>query len=129
METEKLPERIIFIGGGYISMEFSHIARRAGSEVTILHRSESLLRHFDTDMVNLLIKASEAAGIKILTNKPAVAVEKKGDSFLVRTEFESETRNFDTDMVVHGASRVPDIEDLNLEKAGVKIEKGAIKVE
>lgn len=82
METEKLPERIIFIGGGYISMEFSHIARRAGSEVTILHRSESLLRHFDTDMVNLLIKTSEAAGIKILTNKPAVAVEKKGDSFL-----------------------------------------------
>jgi glutathione reductase (NADPH) len=80
-------------------------------------------------MVNLLIKASEAAGIKILTNKPAVAVEKKGDSFLVRTEFESETRNFDTDMVVHGASRVPDIEDLNLEKAGVKVEKGAIKVD
>ena len=87
METEKLPERIIFIGGGYISLEFAHVARRAGSEVTILHISERLLRHFDADMVNLLIKASEAAGIKIFTNKPVVSVEKEGDSFLVRTEF------------------------------------------
>lgn len=129
METEKLPDRIIFVGGGYISLEFSHIARRAGAEVAILHRSERLLRHFDADMVNLLIKATEAAGIKVLTNKPVVAVEKEGDGFLVRTEFESETRSFRADMVVHGAGRVPDIEELNLEKAGVKIEKGAIEVD
>ncbi len=76
METEKLPERIIFIGSGYISLEFAHVARRAMSEVTILHRSERLLRHFDADMVNMLVKASEAAGIKILTNKPVAGVEK-----------------------------------------------------
>jgi len=129
METEKLPERIIFVGGGYISLEFSHIARGAGSEVTILHRSERLLRHFDADMVNLLTETCEAAGIKILTNKPVIAVEKEGDSFLVRTGSESETQGFNADMVVHGAGRVPDIEDLNLEKAGVKIEKGAIEVD
>jgi glutathione reductase (NADPH) len=67
METEKLPGRIIFIGGGYISLEFAHVVRRAGAEVTILHRSEKLLRHFDADMVDMLIKASEAVGIKILT--------------------------------------------------------------
>ena len=129
METEKLPERIIFIGGGYISLEFAHVARRAVSDVIILHRSERLLRNFDADMVSMLVKASEAAGIKILTNKPVVAVEKEGDSFLVRTEFKSETQSFRADMVVHGAGRVPDVEDLHLEKAGVKIEKGAIAVD
>jgi len=129
METEKLPERIVFVGGGYISLEFSHAARRAGAEVIILHRSGRLLRHSDADMVNLLIKATEAAGIKVLTNKPAVAVEKEGDGFLVRTEFKSEIQSFRADMMVHGAGRVPDIEDLNLEKAGVKIEKGAIAVD
>jgi glutathione reductase (NADPH) len=133
MEAEKLPERITFIGGGHISLEFAHIARRAGSDVTILHRSERLLRAFDSDMVNLLIKASEAVGIKILTNRQVTSVEKKSDSFLVRTEFKSKTRletqSFQADMVVHGASRVPDIEDLCLEKAGVKIEKGAIIVD
>ncbi len=133
METQKLPERIIFIGGGYISFEFAHVARRAGSEVTILHRSESLLGSFDSDLVGLLSKASEAAGIKILTNKPVIAVEKEDKGFLVKTEFKSgstvETRSFRADMVVHGAGRVPDIEDLCLEKAGVKVEEGAIAVD
>jgi glutathione reductase (NADPH) len=110
-------------------LEFAHVVRRAGPEVTILHRSERLLRHSDTDMVNLLIKATEAAGIKVIINKPVVAVEKEGDSFQVRTEFKSETQSFPADMVVHGAGRVPDIEDLHLEKVGVKIEKGAIAVD
>lgn len=126
METEKLPERIVFIGGGHISMEFSHIARKAGSEAIILHRSEKLLRSFDSDMVSFLINESEAAGIKIFTNKPVIAIEKESDSFLVRTGSES---SFRADMVVHGAGRVPDIEGLNLEKAGVKVEKGAIEVD
>ncbi len=133
METEKLPGKIVFIGGGYISFEFAHIAQRAGSEVTILHRSGKLLGPFDSDLVNLLSKASEAAGIKIFVNKPVTAVEKEGNSFLVRTEFISETgtdtQSFRADMVVHGAGRVPDIEDLHLEKAGVKIERGAIAVD
>ncbi len=133
MEIEKLPEKIIFIGGGYISIEFAHVARRAGAEVIILQRSERVLGAFDFDMVNMLIKASEAAGIKILTNKPVISVEKENNGLLVRTEFksksESETQSFRADMVVHGAGRVADIEDLHLEKAGVKIEKGAIAVD
>ncbi len=133
MKIGKIPEKIIFIGGGYISLEFTHVARRAMAEVTILHRSERLLRHFDTDMVNMLVKASEYAGIKILTNKPVIGIEKEGDSFLVRTEFKygakTETESFLADMVVHGAGRVPDIEGLHIEKAGVKIEKGAIAVD
>ena len=133
METEKLPERIIFIGGGHISLEFAHVARRTGAEVTILHRSERLLRHSDADMVNLLIKATEAAGIKILMNKPVASIEKDDNGFLVKTGSKSELsqkpRAFRADMVVHGAGRVPNIEDLHLEKAGVKIEKGAIVVD
>ena len=133
METEKLPEKIIFVGGGYISLEFAHVIRRTGAEVTILHRSERLLRSFDADMVDMLIKSSEAAGIRILTDKPAISVEKDDNGFLVRTGSKSgtrsETQSFHADMVVHGVGRVPDIEDLHLEKAGVKTEKGAIAVD
>lgn len=133
METKKLPEKIIFIGSGYISIEFAHVARRTGAEVTILQRSERILRAFDPDIVNLLIKATEAAGIKILTNKPVISVEKEENGFLVKTEFKSETgsetQTFHADMVVHGAGRTANIEDLCLEKAGVKTEKGAIVVD
>jgi glutathione reductase (NADPH) len=133
METEKLPEKVIFVGGGYISLEFAHVVRRSGAEVTILHRSERLLRQFDADMVDMLIKASEAAGIRILTDKPAVSIEKDDNGFVVKTGSKpgtsSETQSFHADMIVNGAGRVPDIEDLHLEKAGVKIEKGAIEVD
>lgn len=114
-------------------MEFAHVVRRAGAEVIILHRSEKILKNFDPDIVDMLIKASEAAGIKILTNKPVISVEKENNGLLVRvkskTETGSETQTFRADMVVHGAGRVADIEDLQLEKAGVKIEKGAIVVD
>ncbi len=133
METKKLPQKIIFIGGGYISFEFAHIARRAGSEVLILHRSEKPLGPFDPDMVDLLVKASETAGIKILTNNQVEAVEKENDGFLVRTEFrigaQSETRTFHAGMVFNGAGRVPDIEYLKLENADVKADKKGIIVD
>ena len=132
IEIEELPERIIFIGGGHISLEFAHVARRTGAEVTVLHRSERLLRHSDADMVNLLMKATKTAGIKILINKPVLSIEKDENGFLIRTRSKSgtepETESFSADMVVHGAGRVPDIEELRLEKAGVKIDKGASAV-
>ena len=54
---------------------------------------KDLLGPFDSDMVDLLVKASETAGIKILTNKPVAAVEKETNGFLVRTEFKTETRS------------------------------------
>lgn len=133
METKKLPEKIIFIGGGYISMEFAHVARRTGAEVTILQRSERILGDFDSDVVNLLMKASEAAGIKILTNKPLISVEIENNGFLVKVQSKSETgpeiQSFRADMIVHGAGRVADTEDLRLEDAEVKTERGAIVVD
>lgn len=133
METENLPDRIIFIGGGYVSFEFAHIARRAGAEVSILHRSERPLGTFDSDLVDMLVRASEDTGINILTNRPVVAIEKGSGGLLVRAEYKtetgSETQTFNADMVVNGAGRVPDIEDLKLENAGVKTEKKGIIVD
>jgi len=133
METGELPERIVFVGGGYISFEFAHIARRAGSDVVILHRSKRVLKGFDPDLADMLLEASEAVGIEVLTENPVVAVEKEGDRLLVRTEFKTEshskTHTFVADMVVHGAGRVPDIEDLQLENAGIRLENGAIAVD
>ena len=133
METDKLPEKVIFVGGGYISLEFAHVVRRTGAEVTVLHRSDRLLRQFDADMVDTLLKASEAAGIRILTDKPAVSVERDDSGFVVKTGYktgtDSETQIFRAGMVVHGVGRVPDIEDLHLENAGIRIEKGTIAVD
>ena len=56
---DRLPDRIVFVGGGYISFEFAHIAARAGvKKITILHRGKQPLEHFDPDLVNQLIQRS-----------------------------------------------------------------------
>jgi pyruvate/2-oxoglutarate dehydrogenase complex dihydrolipoamide dehydrogenase (E3) component len=60
---ELLPNPLIFVGGGYISFEFAHIAARA--EVTILHQDDRSLAHFDRDLVNRLRDKSRRAGIDI----------------------------------------------------------------
>jgi glutathione reductase (NADPH) len=56
---DNLPNRIVFVGGGYISFEFAHIAARAGAKVTTLHRGKQPLEHFDPDLVNRLYKEAE----------------------------------------------------------------------
>ncbi|HYZ50265.1 MAG TPA: FAD-dependent oxidoreductase, partial [Nitrososphaeraceae archaeon] len=53
-DRNNLPSKIVFVGGGYISFEFAHIAARAGGKVTILHRGNMPLEHFDPDLVNKL---------------------------------------------------------------------------
>ena len=61
-----LPDRIVFVGGGYISFEFAHIAARAGAKVTIIHRGKQPLEHFDPDLVNRLVQRSKDIGIDVI---------------------------------------------------------------
>lgn len=124
LELESLPERVVFIGGGYISFEFAHIAARAGSEVTILHRGERPLQGFDADMVAGLVDASRELGIDVRVNTAVTAVERQGDALAVHTGGQTVT----ADLVVHGAGRVPEIDALDLDAGGVQhdLKKGVI---
>ena len=66
LELDYLPERIVFIGGGYISFEFAHIAARAGAKkITILHRSNRPLGQFDPDLVSQLIQSTREIGVDV----------------------------------------------------------------
>ncbi|MDZ7846496.1 MAG: FAD-dependent oxidoreductase [Owenweeksia sp.] len=66
LNLDKMPESLLFIGGGYIAFEFAHIAARAGAEVTILHRGKRPLENFDSDIVHLLYRwQREQLGVKI----------------------------------------------------------------
>jgi len=114
LELRELPPKIIFIGGGYISFEFAHLAAGAGSEVKILHRSERVLKHFDSGLVKQLMEASREAGVEVLTS---AEVKEVRPGFFVLT---SDGREFQADLVVHGAGRVPQIRELELDKAGVE---------
>jgi len=126
LDLDALPKRIVFIGGGYISFEFAHIAVRAGSEVTILHKGKRPLEGFDADLVQQLSEASREVGIDLQTEIEVTKIEQKDKSFLIHTLKDS--KPIPADLVVHGAGRVPDIDDMALEKAGIERSKRGIVV-
>lgn len=125
MELDDLPRRVLFVGGGYVSFEFAGLARRAGAEVTIVHRSETLLSGFDPQLAGMLVERYRGLGIEIETGLPVVAVERAGGAFVVRAGDHA----FETDLVVHGAGRVPDIADLDLEAGGVTFGPRGVEVD
>ena len=127
LELEELPERIVFVGGGYISFEFAHIASRSGADVQLLHRGSRLLPGFDPQLVESLVQATQELGIDVQLNTVATAIEKSGDQLTVTISGKGGRRSIETDMVVHGAGRVPEIDDLDLKAAGVeRSEKGVL---
>ncbi len=114
-----LPNRIVFVGGGFISFEFAHFAARLGPQpmqIQILETNDRPLGQFDADMVNLLLEASREDNIQVMTRTMIVAVEKHETGFIVKTKSGD---RLEADLVVHGAGRVPDIDDLNLEAVGI----------
>jgi glutathione reductase (NADPH) len=124
MELEDLPKRIVMVGGGYIAAEFSHIAARAGANVTVLQRAERMLTRFDTELVGLLMQKFSEIGIEVQTSTAVEAIERAGSGFRVRARAKSREIAIEADLVVHAAGRAPDLDALNLAAAGVAVEHG-----
>jgi glutathione reductase (NADPH) len=129
LDLENLPARIAFIGGGFISFEFAHFAARLGckkDDVHILEVNSRPLRPFDSDMVNQLVEASGAEGINLHTDIVISAITQLGSSFQIELE---SGKTLEVDLVVNGAGRTPNIELLDLDKAGVDYNKSGIEVD
>jgi glutathione reductase (NADPH) len=125
MDLDELPRRIVFVGGGYISFEMAALARRAGVEVTILHRSGRVLERFDPALTDILVRRYGDMGIDVRLDAPLEAVERRGPTLVARAAGSV----LETDMVVHGAGRVPDLDALDLAVAGVEADGRGILVD
>ena len=128
LNLDRMPPRIVFVGGGYISFEFAHVAARAGAEVTILHRGARPLEGFDAGLVELLVRRTRELGIRVELDIEVLGVDSGGGGLTVRGSQRGTERRFGADMVVHGAGRVPELDDLDLDAAGVQHEKRGVTV-
>ena len=128
MELDRLPKRIVFVGGGYVAFEFAHVAARAGSQATILHRDKRPLEKFDPDLVDTLLDRTRDIGIDVHTETDVTAVEQRAGNYSVKTSAGPRSESFEEDLVVHAAGRAPEIEDLNLAAAGVDFDAHGVKV-
>jgi glutathione reductase (NADPH) len=128
LNLDRLPQRIVFVGGGYIAFEFAHVAARAGVHATILHRGAAPLAGFDPDLVGLLVKRTREVGIGVEVNTEVRGIEPAGGDLVVRGDQGGQDRRFEADLAVHSAGRVPELDDLDLEAAGVQREKRGVTV-
>lgn len=125
LELEQLPKRIVFVGGGYVSLEFAHVAARAGAEVHIVHRGKRPLEQFDADLVGRLVDATRDLGIQFHLESEVRRIEKTEAGIRVVT---STGGAIEADLAVHGAGRVPEIDDLALDKARVDRNRNGVTV-
>jgi glutathione reductase (NADPH) len=119
LDLDKLPERIVFVGGGYVSFEFAHLAARTGARVTVLHEGARALERFDADLVERLVAWSREIGIEVHLGVAVRGVERDSQGLQVTAERDGQRVEFAAAMVVHGAGRVPNLEGLELATAGV----------
>jgi glutathione reductase (NADPH) len=120
LHLDALPGRVLFVGGGFVSMEFAHIAARAGAAVTVADRGEQPLKRFDPELVDLLVERSAGAGIDIRTRTSVRSVDRQPDGYRVIVEHDGTESRIEADLVVHGAGRVPELTELRLDAAGVE---------
>jgi len=125
---DELPKRILIAGGGYIANEFAGIFNEFGTHVTIINRSDQILRGYDEQLRDRLLQISLTKGIDFRFHAEFRGIEKQDDGSL-----KVAMTNHDdlvVDAVMNATGRVPNTDGLGLESAGVELgERGAIKVD
>lgn len=128
LAMEKLPRRIVLVGGGYIATEFSHIAARAGAEVTILQRGSRILPQFEPELVELLMESFARLNVDVRLGSTVAGISKGGPAFRVAVDTAAGSEFVQADLVIHAAGRVPALSRLNLSAANVEIAGGRLKL-
>lgn len=125
---ERIPERVVIAGGGYIANEFAGIFNEFGSQVTIINRSDKILRGYDEQIRDRLLQISLTKGIRFLFNAPIDHVTKHPDGSL--TVYLASGDEIKCDCLMFATGRIPNTQDLGLENARVELDdQGAIKVD
>lgn len=129
LALERLPQRMVLTGGGYIGFEFAHIAARAGVHVTMINRGQQPLAGFDPDLVALLVERTRGLGVDIRLGHEVKAVRKTAAGFEVEAEGPGGRVLIATDLPVHSGGRKPALEALDLDAAGIAHDRGRLTLD
>lgn len=125
---DAIPKRVLIAGAGYIANEFAGIFHQFGAKVTLMNRSDQLLRGYDEQIRDRLLQISLTKGIDFRFNANFEKIEKQEDGSLL--VFMSNHEPLEVDCVLFATGRVPNVEGLGLEDVGVAVnERGAIQVD
>jgi dihydrolipoamide dehydrogenase len=129
MVPDRVPKTLLVIGSGAIGIEFASFYRTLGSEVTIVEVLPQILPVEDHEIQTFARKSFEKQGIKIHTKAKVTKLDKKADSVAATIEEGGKTESITVERVISAVGVVGNIENLGLEKLGVKTDRGIIVVD
>ena len=125
LNLQDLPRRIVFLGGGYIAMEFAQIAAIAGADVTVAVRGDRCLRRFEPELAGEVAAAARTLGAKVLFEAAPHSLERSGLELTLRLGPDG-SQAVVADLVVNCLGRVPNLEGLDPGAAGLELRDGAL---
>jgi pyruvate/2-oxoglutarate dehydrogenase complex dihydrolipoamide dehydrogenase (E3) component len=126
LRLSQLPESLIVLGGGLIACEFAQLFARFGVKVSLLQRSEHVLREFDTDAATVIEKVFRREGIEVFTGTKLTGASREGGLKTVSFEHGGESRSISAREILFALGRVPNTASLDLDAAGVATDRGRI---
>ncbi|KRL40417.1 dihydrolipoyl dehydrogenase family protein [Liquorilactobacillus nagelii] len=126
LDLPELPKHLTFIGAGIVSLEFAMLVRAAGAQVTVIEFADTALRGVEEKYVEQILQRMRDLGIELHFNEAVQSVVKQGSRLVVTT---ANGLKVTTDYVVAGTGRIPNVEELALDKVGVKFDKTGILVD
>ena len=129
MNPDKMPKSLLVVGSGAIGIEFASFYRTMGAEVTVVEVLPQILPVEDAEIAAFARKQFEKQGFKIIANAKVTKLDKKSDSVTATIEEGGKSQQITVDRVIAAVGVVGNIENIGLEKLGVKIERGVVKVD
>jgi dihydrolipoamide dehydrogenase len=130
MVPEKIPASLLVVGSGAIGIEFASFYRSMGADVTVVEVLPQIMPVEDAEIAGFARKALEKQGIKIRTSTKVAKLDKKSDSVVATLDDgKGKTETLDVERVISAVGVVGNIENLGLEKLGVKTDRGCIVID
>lgn len=130
LELKELPKSLAVIGSGYIGLELGQLFHHLGVEVTLMQRSQRILKEYDPEISEALEKALTEQGIHVITGATFERVEQNGDMKQIHVTVHGEKKIIEAEQLLVATGRKPNMEELNLQAANVEVgSRGEVKVD
>ncbi len=123
MELDVVPEHLVIIGGSYIGLEFAQMMRRYGARVTVLERADKLLSREDDDVVEGIRDILQAEGIDFQLGAECMSLGRDGQAITVGAMCGADAQSVKASHVLLAVGRTPNTDTLQLERAGIDVDK------
>jgi pyruvate/2-oxoglutarate dehydrogenase complex dihydrolipoamide dehydrogenase (E3) component len=122
MDIDYAPKHLLILGGSYVGLEFAQIYRRFGSEVTVIEAAARLIPREDEDVSTTIKEILEGEGIRIHLQSKCTELSKRGNTIVARFERGDRSEEIEATDLLLAIGRIPNTDDLGLEKAGVRVD-------